>query len=290
MLSSLLCTSTVQVSAPPVTDASVRVASFQTTKRNTREPVTAAAVVASVIVVLAAFSVLVPRLLSKAIDAPPLVVPVPERATLCGLPGALSLTLTFALRLPVAVGLKLAVIVHVAFTASDAGQSFDCAKSLGFVPVSVTPLIVSGAVPLFRSVEVCAALVEPTICEPKARLAGVNATPEAVPVPVRSTLCGLPGALSVTATLALRLPVAVGANATLIVHVALAASDAGQSLDCVKSVGFVPARVTPLIVSGAVPLLRSVDVCAALVAPTTCEPKARFAGVSVTAGAGPVPP
>src|SRR5213593_2962406 len=285
LLSSRLCTSTVQVSAPPVTDVSVRAASFQTTNANTRDPVTAAAFVVSAIVVPAALSVLAPRLLSNAIDAPPLVVPVPERATACGLPGALSVTLTFALRLPVAVGLKLTVIVQVALTASDAGQSFVCVKSPGFVPVRAMPLIVSGAVPVFCSVDVCGALVEPIASEPNARLAGVRVTLEAVPVPVRVTLCGLPTALSVIATLALRLPVAVGLNATVIVHVAFAARVAGQSFACVKSPGFAPVRPTLVMVSEAVPVFLSVDVCDVLVEPTTCEAKARLAGVSVTAGA-----
>jgi hypothetical protein len=149
--------------------------------------VTAAAFVASVIDVAAAFSVFVPRLLSNAIVPPPLADPVPERVRLCGLPAALSVTLTLAARLPVVVGLKLTVIVHVAFTATDAGQSFVCVKSPGSVPTRVMPLIVSGAVPVFRSVDVCAALVEPTSCEPKARLAGVSVTAEAVPVPERAT-------------------------------------------------------------------------------------------------------
>ena len=228
--------------------------------------------------------------MSNVIVPPPLALPVPDSATLCGLPAALSLTLTFAARLPVAVGLKVTEIVQVAFTASDAGQSLVCVKSPGFVPVSVTLLMVSGAVPVLRRDDVCAALVEPTICGPKTRLPGVSVTAEAVPVPLRLMGCGLPDALSVTFTAAVRLPVAAGVKVTLMVQVALAARLAGQSLDCAKSAALVPATAIALIVSGPVPVFRRVEACGALVAPTPCEPKARVAGVSVTAGAGPPPP
>ena len=48
--------------------------------------------------------------------------PVPERATVCGEPVALSATLTEAVRLPVAVGLKVTVMVQVALTASVTPQ------------------------------------------------------------------------------------------------------------------------------------------------------------------------
>jgi hypothetical protein len=82
-------------------------------------------------------------------------VPVPLSATACGLPAALSAIDTEAVLAPVAVGLKVAEIVHVAFTASvtgATGQSLVCAKSPVFAPVSPMLEIVSGAVPEFRSV------------------------------------------------------------------------------------------------------------------------------------------
>ena len=74
------------------------------------------------------------------------------------------------------------------------------------------PEIVSGAVPVFRSVEDCPALVVPTSCEPKARLVGVSVTAGAVPVPDRPSVCGLPVASSTIWTAAARDPVAVGVN------------------------------------------------------------------------------
>jgi hypothetical protein len=158
-------------------------------------------------------------------------VPVPVSAAVCGLPDALSVIETLAERLPAEPGVKVTETVHVALAASvagETGQSFDCAKSAAFAPVIAMPLIESGPVPELRTEIVCAAAVVPTRCEPKARLVGESAIPAvAVPVPVRDSVCGLPVALSVTVTAAVRVPAAVGENVTEIVHVALAASVAG---------------------------------------------------------------
>ena len=193
-------------------------------------------------------------------------VPVPLSATACGLPLASSLIWTAAARAPVAAGVNVAVIVHVAFTASDAGQSLFCAKSAAFVPAMTIPPIVSEAVPVFFSVEDCDAVVVPTRTEPNASVDGVRVTAGAgvEPVPLRVTACGLPDASSVIVTLADRAPVAVGENVALMVHVALAASVPGQSFVCAKS----PLTVIAAMVSGAVPLLVSVTGSAPLVVPT----------------------
>src|SRR5206468_2389905 len=158
-------------------------------------------------------------------------VPVPLNATACGLPAASSVICALALRAPVTVGEKVAVIVQVAFTASDPGQSFVRAKSAAFPPVSAIPVIVSGAVPVFFKVDDCGALVVPTSCDPNARLVGVSVTAGAgaPPVPPRVRACGLSAALSETWTLATRDPVALGENVTVIVQVAFAATEAGQS-------------------------------------------------------------
>src|SRR5436305_5714454 len=48
-----------------------------------------------------------------------------------------------------------------------------------------------------------------------------------LPVPLRATECGLPAALSLIVTLALRDPVTLGVNVTLMVQVALAANVLG---------------------------------------------------------------
>src|SRR3954468_12320707 len=153
--------------------------------------------------------------------------------------------------------------------------------------------IVSGAVPLFARVACCVALVVPTRCEPKERLdVRVTAGAGCVPVPLRETDCGLPAALSAMETLADRGPTSVGENVAEIVQVALAASvsgASGQSLVCAKSPAFVPMTPMLVIVRGAAPEFRRVDVWAELVVPRSCEPKDRLVGVNVTAGAWPVP-
>lgn len=50
-------------------------------------------------------------------------VPVPESATVCGLPLALSAIETVAARLPVALGVKVALMVQVPLTAREFGLS-----------------------------------------------------------------------------------------------------------------------------------------------------------------------
>jgi hypothetical protein len=64
----------------------------------------------------------------------------------------------------------------------------------------------------------------PTTWLAKVRLVGEMLTAGAVPVPVRLTVCGLPVALSVRVTAALRDPLAVGLKVTLIVQLAPAAT------------------------------------------------------------------
>ena len=79
-------------------------------------------------------------------------------------------------------------------------------------------------------------------------LLGEKPTDDGVPLPVTVTLCvGLFGSSSWTVTVADRLPVVVGTNATLIVQVAFAASEpfAAQSESVTeKSPGSAPPLVT----------------------------------------------
>jgi hypothetical protein len=84
------------------------------------------------------------------------------------------------------------------------------------------------------------------------------------PVPVNPTVSGL--ALEFTVSAPVREPAAVGRNVTLAVHVAPAASVAGQVLVCAKS----PFAVTPESATGADPVLRTVTWRAPLVVPTFC--------------------
>src|SRR5437773_11273604 len=77
---------------------------------------------------------------------------------------------------------------------------------------------------------------------PKGTDEGVSVAADAVPVPERLAVCGLPLASSVTVKVAVRAAVAVGVNVTLMVQLELAASVegvSGQLLVWPKSPGLV---------------------------------------------------
>src|SRR5438552_13312896 len=102
---------------------------------------------------------------------------------------------------------------------------------------------------------------------PKGTDEGVSVAADAVPVPERLKVCGLPLASSVTVKVAVRPAVAVGVNVTLMVQLELAASVegvSGQLFVWPKTPGFVPPRAMSLMVSGAGPVFESVTVCGAL--------------------------
>ena len=93
------------------------------------------------------------------------VVPVPLRATLCGLPVALSVNVRLALRAPAIVGVNMTFKVHEApagIVLGLMGQLLVWAKSPALVPVSTMLVRVKAPVPLLVSVTVCAVLVVPT--------------------------------------------------------------------------------------------------------------------------------
>ncbi len=103
-----------------------------------------------------------PSLKRKALAA----APVPLRATVWGLPGALSAIEMLAVRLPVAVGVKVALMLQLALTASVLGLSGHVLlelKSPALVPLRVMLLMVSGAVPVLVRVTDCVPLVVLTV-------------------------------------------------------------------------------------------------------------------------------
>jgi hypothetical protein len=89
------------------------------------------------------------------------VVPIPLSVTFCGLPAALSVMLTAAVRVPLAVGLKVTLILQLAPAANVLPQVWVCAKSPALVPVIAMLLMVKLVVPVFLRVTVLAALVVP---------------------------------------------------------------------------------------------------------------------------------
>jgi hypothetical protein len=135
------------------------------------------------------------------------------------------------------------------------------------------------------------ALVVSTGCGPKLRNVAESRT--AVPVPLKLTVCGLPGSLSRMTRVADRTPAAVGLNATVIVQLASPAMlpPAVQELDSIaKSSAFVPkavrgAKLTTVrleMVSGVLPRFVSMTVLRELV-PMSCAPKLRDVAERLTA-------
>ena len=122
-------------------------------------------------------------------------------------------------RVPVAVGVNVTVIVQGVFGASELGHEL-AAKS----PLVAMLEMESVAVPVFVKVTFCDALVVFTNWLPKLRLVFERVTTGAfgaVPTPVKLTTCGLPPALSVMVMEPVRVPVAVGVNLTFRVQLAL---------------------------------------------------------------------
>jgi hypothetical protein len=76
------------------------------------------------------------------------VVPVPVRPMVCGLPGALFVSLIVPLRVPPTVGENATLIEQLALAARLLGQVFVSAKS----PFAVIPVRSNGATPEFVKV------------------------------------------------------------------------------------------------------------------------------------------
>jgi hypothetical protein len=96
--------------------------------------------------------------------------------------------------------------------------------------------MLSAALPVLVSVTICAALVVFTCWLTNVKLNDDRLTVGAgiaVPVPLSVIVCGLPVALSVMVTAAVRVPSAVGANVTLMVQFPLfAATELPHVLVC----------------------------------------------------------
>jgi hypothetical protein len=158
-------------------------------------------------------------------------VPVPVRVTICGLPTALSVMVIAALRFPVAAGVKLTLIVQLAPAATELPQVVVSGKSPGSAPVTAMLAMLKVRLPLLVRVTDCAGAVVPTNWLPKVMVVAESSTPGAAPVPVRFTDCGLPDALSVNTTEAVRVPSALGVKVRLSVHWADGASEEPHVLE-----------------------------------------------------------
>ena len=88
-----------------------------------------------------------------------------------------------------------------------------------------------------------------------------------IPVPVRFEVCGLLLALSLTLNCPVRVPIAVGVNVTLIVHLPLAAR---LVVHVVAEAAKSPVVEITILSSATIWLLVRVNVFAALVMPSAC--------------------
>jgi len=161
------------------------------------------------------------------IESKPERVPVPDRLAVCALPGALSEMDRVPVRVPSAVGVKVTEIAQLAPAPNvlgDNGQVEVCAKS----PEVETPQIDSGTVWLFFRVTLFPVLVVLITWLAKVRLAGDRLT-GTVPVPIKLAVCGEFGALSLTVSVPVRVPRAVGVKVTEIVQLSFAASVFGDN-------------------------------------------------------------
>jgi hypothetical protein len=212
-------------------------------------------------------------------------VPVPARDTSCGEPEALSAIESEAVREPADAGLNSMETVQLALAASEAPQVVaDLRNELALVPVMVSEVSVTAAAPVFLMVTACAAVVDPTSVEAKARLVGETVTVcGEVPVPESEMVCGEPEALSVIERLAVSALAAAGLNSTETVQLALTASEAPQVVaDLRNELAPAPVMVSEVTVTAAVPVFLMVTACAAVVDPTSVEAKARLVGETVT--------
>jgi hypothetical protein len=147
---------------------------------------------------------------------------------------------------------------------------------------------VRSVAPRFVIVTICALLGVPTAWLAKVRLVGVTVTP--VPVPVRATVCGLPGALSAIESEALRAPVATGRKVTLMVQELPALRVAPHVVVRLKSAALAPVNEIVPTVMLAFPVFLSVTDRAVLLVFNACAPKASEVGVTLAVGPLPVPP
>ena len=189
--------------------------------------------------------------------------PVPCSVTLCGEPPPLSLMASDALRVPVALGVKVTEIVQLCPPKRLDPQLLPWAKSAALEPERVKDENVSVVLPTFVSRMLEGGLVLPSLCGAKVSESVDKLT--SVPVPNRWMVCVGGPALSLMVITPVRSPITVGVNVAVIMQDAPTATLLPQVLVWVKF----PFAVMLLVVRGSVPLFLRVTVFPALVVPTT---------------------
>jgi hypothetical protein len=174
-----------------------------------------------------------------------------------GLPGALSVIVIVALRVPVAVGVKLTPTEQIlppgpcCSVPGEMGQPLLMAKSPALAPASVMELIVTGEVPVLVSSTLgLMGLGVAFACGGNVMLVGPisSACEGATPLPVSVIVAGLPAApVYLIVIVAVRVPAAVGVKVTLVLQLEKALNrlgDIGQPEDTTKSPGLAPPGTT----------------------------------------------
>ena len=87
------------------------------------------------------------KLLGVTLTVGGVLAPVPERLTVWGLPEAVSIMVNKATRAPLADGVKVKLIVHLAPAATLELQLLDCLKSLALAPESAMLVMPKAAAP-----------------------------------------------------------------------------------------------------------------------------------------------
>jgi hypothetical protein len=221
------------------------------------------------------------RLVGLDVTLPVLPAPEPVSVTLCGLFVAESVKLNVAVRVPVAVGLNTTDAVQLPDAARLVPHVLlEMLKSPAFVPLIATVEIVTDALVPLASVAACDALLVPTAVEANVRVVGLAPTPPGAK-PVSVTTCGLLVAESVKLSVADRFPDSCGANATLAVQLAEAASVVPHVFEeILKSPGFVPPSAILLMFNVVVPLFVRVAAFAAPVFPIVTETQLIVVGLT----------
>ena len=214
------------------------------------------------------------RLVGERLTRAAVPVPVPERLTVCGLPLALSVMVTEAVRLPLAEGMNVTLIVQLAPAATLAPQLLVCAKSLELAPVSAMLVMFSVVPPLFVSVAAWALLVVPRAWLANVMLGGDKfAVGCATPVPDSEMLIVELRALLMIDMVPVTLPPTAGANSTLKVALSRACRVRGNTSPLMLKPA--PVTVACETVTLRVPVFVRVTLRVRLV-PTVTLPKLRL--------------
>jgi len=175
-----------------------------------------------------------------------------------GVTGSELLIISTELRLPIAVGLKVMLIVHDALGANPIppiAQPFEeMVKSLAFPPEIVAPFMTRFALPELVMVRVCGVVVVPTVILPNWKALLLGLITGAMPVPETGTISVVGFELAI-ASVAVRAPVAVGRKVRVIVQVEPPVRLLVQVLAVMaKSPGFAPVKLIPLIANVPAPV------------------------------------